>query len=951
MFKVYFRVLFAITIIIAFGNSASAQFAGGTGTTGDPYQISTAVQLDSVRNYLDQHFILNSDIDLNVSPYNSGSGWEPIGSGFSDSFTGTFDGNDKNITGLFIDRSSSYTGLFGYIKTESDTAKVIDLSITDANVTGGSFTAILSGYLRAAKISDITVSGSASGSGNIVGGVIGGAVLDSYLDNVTSETTVSGVSYLGGIIGNSNASDIEYSEFEGEIINTSSGNRIGGIAGQLTDADVNYSSSVMTVKSLVNIEDMGGIAGYVTTVNGPNSGISYCEARIKFGNTDLSENGVIGESGGIVGELNWGSVVESFATGFIISLNSGLSSKDLNGGIVGINGSNGSITKTYASVAIFNPSGTGANSGGLVGDNSGNVTSSYWEKVKRFPVPAIVSIFNMSNFYYDIEEPIGRGTGVGTGATGLTTNEMLQDSSFSGFDFEGVDQVWDIYKGYSFPFLKGVGSHTSNIASVSGAEGWRMFAVPVDSITYEQFLDSLWTQGYTGADSESGTSNVYTWDEATQSWSSISSATDKIARGTGILVYVYDDVDYDQSGDGFPKRLIAQGVQSFNDESIDLTLTNSGASDTYVDSDDGWNFIGNPFAHPISWDAVSGWTKTGLDNSYYVWNNGENSYQSWNGSTGTLPSDDLIAPWQGFWVKANDSGAPAITVKSAAKDTSGALLKERVTPSLKFSLKSEEDSDRYKSTSIIALNEQSSFDKDAYDTWKLAPLNSDYLSVFTQDIEGLPFDINSIPYNLEGINMVDLSYDWKLRQISDNNNLILEWDVYQFPKDWQFNLHDKVTGQMVGMKKNASYQFVGEQEVTRSKQSKSFKTPKHSLVSPNVQKTKSLKEARFSVEIIAPNTVSNNLDNDVPNHFGLSQNYPNPFNPNTMISYSLPSPGMTRLSIYNVNGQRVAELVREFKAAGKYSVEWNASNVSSGVYYYRLESSGLSLIRKMTLIK
>lgn len=91
--------------------------------------------------------------------------------------------------------------------------------------------------------------------------------------------------------------------------------------------------------------------------------------------------------------------------------------------------------------------------------------------------------------------------------------------------------------------------------------------------------------------------------------------------------------------------------------------------------------------------------------------------------------------------------------------------------------------------------------------------------------------------------------------------------------------------------------------------------------------------------------------NDVPQEFDLQQNYPNPFNPSTQIKYSLAENGIVNLSIYNMLGQKVAELVNTNQDAGSYQVTWNAGSLSSGVYIYRLSTSGQSFTKRMMLIK
>jgi uncharacterized protein (TIGR02145 family) len=89
----------------------------------------------------------------------------------------------------------------------------------------------------------------------------------------------------------------------------------------------------------------------------------------------------------------------------------------------------------------------------------------------------------------------------------------------------------------------------------------------------------------------------------------------------------------------------------------------------------------------------------------------------------------------------------------------------------------------------------------------------------------------------------------------------------------------------------------------------------------------------------------------LPNIFALSQNYPNPFNPNTVISYSLPLASEVKLIVYNSLGQTVKVLENGFKSAGNYSVNFNASELSSGTYFYKIEAGQFSQIKKMMLLK
>jgi hypothetical protein len=90
---------------------------------------------------------------------------------------------------------------------------------------------------------------------------------------------------------------------------------------------------------------------------------------------------------------------------------------------------------------------------------------------------------------------------------------------------------------------------------------------------------------------------------------------------------------------------------------------------------------------------------------------------------------------------------------------------------------------------------------------------------------------------------------------------------------------------------------------------------------------------------------------DIPQSFNLNQNYPNPFNPGTKIRFTISEFGFTILKVYDVLGNEVATLVNEEKHAGTYEVEWNASNVPSGIYFYQLQTDGYVQTKKMLLLK
>jgi hypothetical protein len=95
----------------------------------------------------------------------------------------------------------------------------------------------------------------------------------------------------------------------------------------------------------------------------------------------------------------------------------------------------------------------------------------------------------------------------------------------------------------------------------------------------------------------------------------------------------------------------------------------------------------------------------------------------------------------------------------------------------------------------------------------------------------------------------------------------------------------------------------------------------------------------------------NKLNENIPREYGLEQNYPNPFNPETYIRYDLPEESHVKLIIYNVLGKEIAVLVNENLNVGTYSVDWNAGDCPSGIYFYRIETENFTNTRRMVLVK
>lgn len=203
--------------------SAVKAAGAGTGTAADPYIITTAAQLNNVRNGLSSYYKLGSDI--NLSSYGN---WIPVGNNNSN-FRGGFDGNGYTITGLTINRpAESYIGLFGYVST---VGQIRNVHLSGVNIIGYDYTGSLVGYINYGKVENSSASGTMTGYRH-VGGLVGKSENSAVVNGSSANVTVQGYANLGGLIG-------QYASWAPMADNAASGNvtgtgaNIGGLIGYL----------------------------------------------------------------------------------------------------------------------------------------------------------------------------------------------------------------------------------------------------------------------------------------------------------------------------------------------------------------------------------------------------------------------------------------------------------------------------------------------------------------------------------------------------------------------------------------------------------------------------------------------------------------------------------------------------------------------------------------------
>jgi len=485
--------------------------------------------------------------------------------------------------------------------------------------------------------------------------------------------------------------------------------------------------------------------------------------------------------------------------------------------------------------------------------------------------------------------------------------------------------------------------NTENIRmlrDINGNPGWRLLSSPL-STTIGNFLDETDTQGFTGASIAGNLQPNVLWylESATgtdlQRWRAPANASDIITAGRGYFVYFFGDDPLDATYNReLPVTLDTNGAEFEGDGTrVSLPVTYTAAADT------GWNLVGNPFAATVDWDDGT-WTKTNMTNSIYIWDDTTNEYRSWNGITGSLGSGK-IAPFQGFWVKANGNGVPVLRVNKSSKTTGGTFYKSVNEDAPVLGIRMEAGGMAH--STHFSFTPDGSNAIDDLDAYRLLPFdNLSHLQIYSVLKDGTELTINNLPRKFGVPLQIPIYVSGIEEGYPFNGNVTLSWPEMDVPEAWTIVLIDNETGNEINIRDQQTYDF--------KLQSKGKAAPVHAY-SPNevnlVQKQpEKARNARFTM-IIEPGEDASEL----PNSVELRQNFPNPFNPSTTIRYELPLENRVKLEVFDILGRKVKTLVDGRIQAGYHTVQFDARDLASGVYIYRLVTDNAVRVQKMTLIK
>ena len=516
--------------------------------------IHDVYELQNMSLDLNGSYELANDIDASDTVnWNNGAGFEPVGD-ISNRFTGSLDGKNQIIKGLFIDRpNTDFVGLFGFIY---DGGSVNNTGLVDVDVTGGNETGALVGTMPIGTVNNSYSTGNVIGQGYTggLGGYTQGTVANSYASG-----EVSGHDGVGGLLGCGGG----YEKNSYATGNVSGNVFVGGLIGYMQNGEV---SNSYATGSVVGSSEVGGFIGshnfgviresYATgnvVGNGSNGSINYIGGFIGiYYNGDVSESYASGnvtaqgdDIGGFAGYVESCTINNTYARGNVAGTG------DYIGGFAG-SVYNSNVNDSYATGYV---TGTGTNIGGFAGYKAGAVSGCFWDN-----------------------ETSGRTSSAG--GTGKNTTEMKTLSTFTdaGWDF---DNIWSMIENVTYPYLRNVSVPPVNHAPT-------ITTLPVTNVT----ADSLYSVQFLASDPDN---DSLTWNMSSNaSWLGMTS--NGLLSGTpssadlGIYIVAITVSDGRGGTDSltFELSVSAKHLISWTDAPVDANLTEGDnysftarATDTY----------------------------------------------------------------------------------------------------------------------------------------------------------------------------------------------------------------------------------------------------------------------------------------------------------------------------------------------------------------------------------
>ena len=467
-------------------------------------------------------------------------------------------------------------------------------------------------------------------------------------------------------------------------------------------------------------------------------------------------------------------------------------------------------------------------------------------------------------------------------------------------------------------------------AVLTGDEGWRMLAPSVAGQTLDGVVGGLWTQGFQGADVETGGANVLFYVESTpgpqnDGYVPPGDQSDAFALGTGAFVYVFEDDD--QGGPqppGFPKTIVQSGTDATGAQPIPVSYSDSGSP-----ADDGWTLAGNPFAASLDWTDAA-WMRTNMSSVVYVWNPNTADYLTHNTVMGSIPGG-LVAPGQGMWVQATGT-APALTAPASARTVGGTFVGRTGADGM-VELRLDDAARSVAASAFVGFDARAADGADALDAYELTPVAPDAVALWTgRASDGTALDLQMLA-PADGARLALGVAAWAGGEPAASD-LVLRWPA--LPDGWAAELHDAATGETVDMTQATEYAFTASAGSARVADGAALSVQ----APPGERFTLSLgsavlvadeAEPAFRTRLLAPR--------------------PNPTSGAARIAYTLAEAGPVRLSVIDLLGREVAVLADGDHAEGAHEARADVRGLAAGVYVVRMQTGEAVTAQRFTVVR
>jgi hypothetical protein len=460
---------------------------------------------------------------------------------------------------------------------------------------------------------------------------------------------------------------------------------------------------------------------------------------------------------------------------------------------------------------------------------------------------------------------------------------------------------------------------------LSGNAGWRMLVSPVMNMPVSDISGSLQITGY---DDLREFKNFFTGYNGLR-FMAPADLSGNLTGGKGFIVYPTS----------LPVVIQTNGFAQPDDVTVSLHADGNGL-----------NLLGNPFKSSFDITQIIPVGGSLISSVAQIWKPDTLSSVGGSFMLTTHPAiDGIIAPWQGFFIENDDATGITMPVTGKSIESRDVIQKTSEQPErglIALALSGNDAKNgvaTHDRAAILYFHEDAGDDWDLWDASKLVPLSSPFATLSFSGIregKSVMKAQESRPYDLA--EPIEIPLHVTVRNMS--GEFTISWERWvNIPDAWDVYFIDQEKNNILDLRRRERYSFIYSEQESKKEDIADLQSDMTMTAgSP----------ARFKI-VIDPGKVTSYYDNygDVPLRYELYQNYPNPFNSGTKIRYDVAHHTHLTITIYDILGRRVSELVSAFHTPGTYEVYWDASANASGVYIFRMNVEKEVFTKRMVLVQ